>query len=112
MLYINANATTFSGYVFCDTNQNGIKDTNETCTQESVWIKMIEDEKWISVQGPLFNDDPTLSGHYEFNTNRTDIPIRIIIDNNADSKDTSATPPPNISITVDPDSPLTSYNFV
>ncbi|UFH59182.1 DUF7507 domain-containing protein [Sulfurovum mangrovi] len=100
-------AATISGQVFCDQNADGFKDDNETCTQESVWIKMIEDEKWVTVQGPLYNEDINLSGKYEFSTGRTGIDVRVIIDNNSNSQDTSATPPPNMVFTIDPDSPFT-----
>ena len=106
LLFVNLSAeATISGFGYCDLNGNGVKDGNETCIQEDIWAKIInESNGHVSVQGPLYDTDANLSGYFEFKIPASKAPatFRVFLDNNADAKDTVATPGPNYHFSSDP----------
>lgn len=105
LLFVNLSAATISGFAYCDVNDNGVKDDNETCIQEAIWAKIInQGNGHVSVQGPLYDTDANISGYFEFKIPASKAPstFRVFLDNNADAKDTVATPAPNTHFSSDP----------
>jgi uncharacterized repeat protein (TIGR01451 family) len=103
LCFTHLSAAVISGYCFEDANGNGVKDEGEICAEEAVWAK-IENlgNGHVSVSKNLYSTDPVTSGYFEFNTNNKTGQFRVFLDNNADAKDTIATPPSNTYFTVDP----------
>jgi len=104
LLLTNLSAAVISGYCFEDVNGNGIKDAGEICAEEAVWAKIENLENGhVIVSKNLHSEDPLTSGYFEFDTHSKTGRFRVFLDNNADAKDTVATPPANTHFTVDPE---------
>ncbi len=89
LLYANANAAIISGSTYCDLNLNGIRDADEVCTNEAVWIKLQYPTGKVDVMQP---EHP--SGFFSFNVNKTG-DFFLFIDDNGDFKDSTPTAPSN-----------------
>ncbi|EIF50938.1 DUF11 domain-containing protein [Sulfurovum sp. AR] len=103
LLLTNLSAAVISGYCFEDVNGDGIKDPGEICAEEAVWAKIVNlSTGHVEVSKNLYSIDPETSGYFEFNTHSKTGQFKVFLDNNADGKDTVATPPVNTHFTVDP----------